>query len=479
MRPHVIFRYVGIVLLFNALFLLIAAAIAGFHHASDFFPLLYSAIVAVLFGVFPLLFVPSTTYISNDEGLVIVVSSWLLSCLIGVLPYILYGSELTFTNAWFESVSGFTTTGSSILTDVEALPLGLLFWRSATHWIGGIGIIVFVLAVLPSIGQAAMVLSRSEISPLAMDNFQHRTQKTLQILLVVYVGLTFLETISLMICGMDVLDAATHSMATIATGGFSTKNLSIAHFDSVAIEVVVILFMILSGVHFGLLFLAATGNIRKIWQSASVRYYIGSMAVGTLLVMLSIHEEIYIKWLDALRYAAFQIISLGTSTGFATTDTAVWPAFAILIMIFFTLQCACTGSTSGGIKAERMVIFWKSIRVRIAKLKHPKAIIPLKIEGAVVNDDVVTTSLLFIVAYIGIVFLATGFLTAFGVDLLSAFSGSAAAMGNVGPGFGMVSSLGNYSQLPVAGKWVLTVVMLLGRLEIFGIFLFFMVKTWK
>jgi trk system potassium uptake protein TrkH len=201
--------------------------------------------------------------------------------------------------------------------------------------------------------------------------------------------------------------------------------------------------------------------------------------VGVVLVTIGIHGNIYKDWADALRYASFQTISLGTSTGFATADSAGWPPFAILLMIYFTLQCACSGSTSGGIKVERIVILLKSIRVRIIKLKHPKAVVSLKIEEAFVNDDVLTTSLLFICVYLLIVFLSTLFLAAFGVDIISAFSGSAAAMGNVGPGFGTVSSLANYSHLPGAAKWELTIVMLLGRLEIFGLLLYFSIRSLK
>ena len=207
-------------------------------------------------------------------------------------------------------------------------------------------------------------------------------------------------------------------------GGFSTKNLSIAYYDSIAIELVIIVFMILSGIHFGLLFLAASGKFRAIWQSTVVRYYVGALLVGVVLVTIGIHGNIYKDWADALRYASFQTISLGTSTGFATADSAGWPPFAILLMIYFTLQCACSGSTSGGIKVERIVILLKSIRVRIIKLKHPKAVVSLKIEEAFVNDDVLTTSLLFICVYLLIVFLSTLFLAAFGVDIISAFSGT-------------------------------------------------------
>jgi trk system potassium uptake protein TrkH len=479
MRPHIIFRYVGIVLLFNGFFLSVAAAISFFHHQSDFLPLLYSAAITILFGIFPLIYVPPSTQINNNEGLFIVVSSWLLSCLIGILPYILYGGEFTLVNAWFESVSGFTTTGSSILTNVEALPFGLLFWRAATHWIGGIGIIVFVLAVIPAIGQASMLLSRSEISQLAMKNFQYRTRKILKIVLSVYLSLTFLETILLIFCGMGMFDALTHSFSTIATGGFSTKNLSIAYFDSPAIELVIIVFMILSGIHFGILYAAASGKIREMWQSSTIRFYVGAMFVGVIAVTLYIHGTIFEKWTEALRQSAFQVVSLGTSTGFATTDTGRWPAFTIMILIYFTLQCACSGSTSGGIKVERMLIFWKSVRTKIKKLKYPKAVVPLKMDNSFIPEEVVTTSLLFIALYLASLFLSTLLLTAMGVDIMSAFSGTAACMGNVGPGFGTVSSLANYSQLPEAGKVVLTVVMLLGRMEIFGLILFLSAGNWK
>jgi trk system potassium uptake protein TrkH len=477
MRPHIILRYAGVVLLFNALFLLLSAGISALHRDSALLPLAYSAIVALLFGLFPLIFVPATQDISNDEGLVIVVASWLLSCLVGLLPYVMWGGEFTFTNAWFESVSGFTTTGSSILTDVEALPPGLLFWRAATHWIGGIGIIVFVLSVLPGIGRAAMVLYKSEISPLAADNFQYRTKKTLQILLVVYVGLTVAETLALLVCGMTVFDAVTHAFATIATGGFSTKNLSIAYFHSVPIEIVIMVFMLLSGVHFGLLFAAASGPIRRIWTPSVVRYYLAAMAVGIVLVAWKVHHSIFPNWLQSLRYASFQVISLGTTTGFASADSGPWPAFAQLILIFFTLQGACAGSTSGAIKVDRVIVFWKSILNQIKKLKHPRSVLALKIDNTVVASAVVEGSVLYISLYLAVVFASTLLLTAIGVDSLTAFSGSAATMGGVGPGFGMVSSLANYSGIPTAGKWIFSMTMLLGRLEIFGLIVFFMLKT--
>jgi trk system potassium uptake protein TrkH len=479
MRLGIILRYSGYILIFNGIFLLISAIISLANSDTAWFPLVYSCAISTLFGVFPIIFVPPTTDIRNQEGFVIVVSSWLLSCLIGAIPYILWGGEFTFTNGWFESVSGFTTTGSTILSDVEAVPLGLLFWRSATHWIGGIGIIIFMLSVLPSMGRAGMILYRSEMSSLASDSFRHQTKRTLRILFYVYVGLTVLETIALLCCGMGIFDSITHAFGTIATGGFSTKNASIAHYHSVAVETVVMVFMVLSGMHFGLLFLVITGRVSDLWKSTVIRYYVAALVLGTLVTALNIHGTVFNEWEEALRYAAFQVLSLGTSTGFATTDTSVWPSFAQLTLMFFTFQCACVGSTSGGIKADRFVLFWKAIAKRVLKIKHPRAVVVMKINKTTIDNDTLQSSILYISLYVATVFFSSLLLTFLGVDGLSAFSGSAATMGNVGPGFGIVGSVGNFSQIPDMGKWILTGTMLLGRLEIFGLLLLFMIRSWK
>lgn len=479
MRPHIIFRYCGFVFLFNAIFLGVSFVISAVDSDAALFPLLYSTIISIVFGIFPFIYVPSTDKITNKEGLVILISSWLLSCIIGIIPYLLWGNGFTLTDAWFESVSGFTTTGSTIFKNVEALPLGLLFWRASTHWIGGIGIIIFMLSVLPSLGKAGITLYKSEMSSLAMSNFHYRTRKALQILGVTYVGLTAAEIIGLTICGMGLFDAVTHSFATIATGGFSTKNLSIAYFRSIPIESLIMVFMILSGIHFGLLFSATRGNLSSVWKSSLVRYYILALLIGIFLTTVAIHGHPFNSWVEALRYASFQIISLGTSTGFSTTNTGIWPAFAQLMLIFFTLQCACAGSTSGGIKVDRILIFWKSLIKRIRQIMHPHAVISPKIDGIPLEEDIIEGSILYIVLYMITLFISTLLLSALNVDTLTAFSASAATMGNVGPGFGLVSSMSNFSQLPDTGKWILTGTMLLGRLEVFSLILFVMVRSWK
>jgi trk system potassium uptake protein TrkH len=479
MRLQVILRYVGIILLINAVFLFLSAAISFLKGDSAFFSLSYTFLISVLFGVFPFVFVPPAKEISSQEGFAILVSSWLLACLFGMVPYMMWGGEFSMTNAWFESVSGFTTTGSSILTDIEALPDGLLFWRSATHWIGGVGIIVFALAVMPSMGKVGMALYRTEVSPLAAMNFKLQTKKTLEIIMYVYAGLTVLQTVALLFCGLPLFDAVTHSFATIATGGFSTKNLSVAHYGSAAVEVVIMIFMILSGINFGLLFMAVSGRVRALFTSTVFRYYVIALFVGVVLSVINIHGTIFTGWPDALRYGSFQIISIATSTGFATTDSNVWPPFVQLLLLFFTLQCACSGSTSGGIKADRMVIFWHAVKKRIKKIEHPHVVMKSKIDHIAIEDDILEASLLFLVLYIAIVFLSSVLLSAMGLDIMTAFSASAATMGNVGPGFGMVGSTGNFSQIPELGKWILTGNMLLGRLEIYGIFLFLLLRFWR
>ncbi|WKZ69171.1 MAG: TrkH family potassium uptake protein [Melioribacteraceae bacterium] len=479
MRLYFVLRYVGLVLLIDALFLLISAFVGLAYGDNSFGVLFYSAVVTALFGLFPLIFVPPADNITQTEGLFIVVASWILTCIVGMLPYVMWGGEFTLSNAWFESVSGFTTTGSSILTDIEKLPYGLLFWRSVTHWLGGMGIIMFVLSVLPSLGSASMILYRTEMSPVAQDNFKQTAKKTLRIVLMVYVGLTFLQTIFLMIFGMNLFDAITHSFGTIATGGFSPKNLSVAYYDSLGIEIVIIVFMILSGLHFGLLFTTFFEGSLNIFKSTIVRYYLFIMIAGIAIVTFNTYGSNYSNFTDALRYSAFQVISLGTSTGFATTNSSVWPALSQILLMFFALQCATAGSTSGGIKADRFVMLFKAIGKQLKLLRHPRAIISLKIGNKNIKDEDSFLGILYIVVYLLIVFVGGLLLVAFNVDPLEAFTGTIAAAGNVGPGLGEVGSTGNFSMIPNVGKWILSAVMLLGRLEIYGVILFFLPQTWK
>ncbi|TFH01011.1 MAG: TrkH family potassium uptake protein [Calditrichales bacterium] len=479
MKLYTVLRYTALALLLNAAFMFISSVIAFYNQDAAFMPLFYSAIITLLFGIFPLIFVPPSTRISNKEGLLIVVLSWFLSCLVGSFPFVLFGGPFSFTNAWFESVSGFTTTGSTILQNIEILPASLLFWRAATQWIGGIGIIIFVMAVLPFVGMAEVVLFRSEVSSMVRENFHHRARKAIQILAGVYIGLTLLETIFLMFAGMNLFDAITHSFTTIATGGFSSKNASVAFYQSPVIEIIIIIFMFLSGIHFALLFTGVTGNFRDFFKSSVVRYYFGALAIGTLVVFFNMGGFSSEDWPGVLRSAAFNLVSVGTSTGFASADTNYWPGLSQMLLIFFGLQCACSGSTSGGIKADRIVLLLKSFARQIKLVMHPNAVIPVRIDDNAIDEDTVNKSILYVAVYMLVIFIATLFLTLLDVNLLDAFTGTVATMGNVGPGLGEVGSIGNFSHIPELGKWIFSITMLMGRLEIYAFFIFFTPTQWK
>jgi trk system potassium uptake protein len=393
---------------------------------------------------------------------------------------LMWGGEFHPVNAWFESVSGFTTTGSSILSEIESLPKGLLFWRSATHWIGGMGVILFALLILPQASVMKVILLHTEISTLAKANFAYRAKKTLQILALVYIGLTLLETLLLALSGMSVFDALNHSFATIATGGFSTRNSSVASFGSPTIEMIIMFFMLLSGIHFGLIFQTVTLNRKSnIFRSTIARNYLLFMIAGVVVVAMKLWADGYYDLGASFRYGAFQVISLGSTTGFATADTNPWPQFTQIVLIYFTIQCAMAGSTSGGLKFDRVFIFLKSIGRQIKQMRHPRAVFTTKIDGKVVDASMESMVAIFIGSYLLILLISTVGLSLFNIDLYSAFTASAATLGNVGPGFNRVSSLGNFGDLPSAAKLILSSNMILGRLEIFGIFTVLFARTWR
>jgi len=287
------------------------------------------------------------------------------------------------------------------------------------------------------------------------------------------------ETVLLYLFGMSLFDAVTHAFGTVATGGFSTKNDSIGHFNSLAIEIVVIVFMFLSGMHFGVLYNIFTFKRVKWYKSSVLKFYFFSILVGVLLITISVKGTNYQTWGESLRFSAFQLVSLASTTGFATADTTLWPPFSIMILLYFLFQCACAGSTAGGIKVDRMVIFFKSMRRQVKKLQHPQAVIPLRIDGNPIDEETVHSVLLFIVLYILILFVNGLLITTMGVDIMTAFSASAATISTAGPGFGVVGSESNFASIPDLGKLLLTFNMLLGRLEIFGLMLIFFVRSWR
>lgn len=481
MNLSVVARNIGIALLSNAVFMflgVIVSIVYGFD--SSFSPLLLSGVITLIAGLFPLVFVRKSNSINAKEGFTIVVFAWVLSCLFGMLPYVLWGGEFTLINAWYESVSGYTTCGGTILSDVESLPKGLLFWRSSTHFLGGLGIVVFMLLVLPSVSSFSKRLKDVETSSLSQENYRFRTKQTIYVMFSVYFGITIAETLCLMLAGMDFFNAINHAFSTVATGGFSTLNDSVKGFDSVLIEYIIIFFMLLSGLHFGLIYSSVTTRSLKIFRSPVVRYYIACVLVFSVAIAVNLlAAKVETNWGEAISHSLFQAVSVSTSTGFATSEISTWPNFAMLLMLFLMIQGACSGSTTGGVKADRFLIFFKSIKAQLKKYVHPNAVMPVKVGKHTVDYDLVSSVNLFILFYFLILFAGTLILTLLGVGMEDAVSSVISNMGNVGVAFGDVGSFGNYGYFPAAAKFVLALLMLIGRFEIFSFIVIFVIYKWR
>ncbi|MDD2538078.1 MAG: potassium transporter TrkG [Bacteroidales bacterium] len=475
MRIQVIARNMGLVLLVNALFMVIAVIVSALYgFDTGFSPLLLSAIITATIGSFPYIFVKKTGDVATREGYVIVVLSWGISCLFGMLPYLLWGGEFSLINAWYESVSGYTTTGGTILTYVEAVPHSLLFWRASTHWIGGMGVVLFMLLILPEVSSIRLRLSKIEISALSQESYRFRAKETVRVIAYVYFGLTLLEIIALSLAGMSLFDAVCHSFATIATGGFSTRTASIAYYDSVLIETILLVFMCLSTLHFGMIFLLVAKGSVILFKSPVIRYYIvSSLIVGVLVSVNLWFTGTFDSLGESFRHGIFQTFSLVSTTGFATTDSSVWPYFSILLLLFLTLQGGCSGSTTGGIKSDRILIAFYSIKSHITKRLHPKSVVPTRVGGQALDPDMVSGVNLFIILYLLCLFVVALLLSLTGLDIMDAVSASFAHIGNIGPGFGNVGSMSNYSAFNGFSKFILSLVMIMGRIELFGFFILF------
>ena len=481
MRVHVVIRYIGMVLQFIAAFMLASAIVSMLNgYDSGYYPLLLSSFMTALLGTFPLFFAENVTEINTKEGYGIVVGSWLVASVVGTFPYLIWGGEFTIVNAWFESVSGFTTTGASILNDIEFLPRGLLFWRASSAWIGGIGVVMFALVILPSMGKSRHILTSVEMSSMAKDNFHYRSKVIFRILIMIYTGLTLATTLGLKYAGMTWFDAVTHAMSSCGTCGFSTKNLSVAFWDNPWIEAILMTAMTLSAIHFGILYATLTGRRNNIFRSEVVRTFIGMMTIISVVMSFSLLSEgVYDSWGESLRHSVFQVVSVTTTSGFATADTNTWTPLAIMLLIISSVVCGCAGSTSGGMKVDRMLIASKIIRNRMMVQLHPNAVIRTKVDGAVQDEGVQSLVMTFIVAYIMTVLLGTIVYTIFGLDLVTSLTASIACVSNVGPGFGEVGSMDNFSALPALLKLNSTLLMLIGRLEIFGFIQLLFIRSWR
>lgn len=482
MNLRIVSRNIGLALIFNAFFMFLSMMVSiVYDFDSSFSPLLLSGFITAMAGIFPLIFVRKSENINIKEGFTIIILSWILSCLFGMLPYLLWGGgEFSMMNAWYESVSGYTTTGSTILRDIESLPHGLLFWRSSTHFLGGIGVVIFMLLILPSASTFRMRLSKMEISSLSQENYKFKTKQTIKIISSVYVGLTVLAFILLKIAGMGWFDAINHAFSVVSTGGFSTKNLSILYYHSLPIEIIMSLFMLLASLHFGLLYNSVVTRSFKIFKSPVIKFYLVTLAIFALFIALDLYFTGHTNNLfTAFRHSIFQTLSMATTNGFATADTTLWPNISILLLIYLSIQCGCSGSTTGGIKSDRVLIFLKSFKAQLKKHVHPNAVVPVRVGNHVIDKDIAVASAMYILIYVAFIFMGAMIFSLSGMDFIDSFSSSVAHMGNVGPAFGSVGVFDNYDHIPLFAKFISTIQMLLGRLEIYPLLMIFVIYKWR
>ncbi len=467
--------------------MLFSAVCSLFYNDGSIVAILYSVGITVGVGSLLIMISKETAsilgdaqidYINPKEAMAIVSLGWTVISMFGALPFYL-SDVCSFSDAFFESVSGFTTTGSSILTDIESVSKSLLFWRSFTQWLGGMGIIVLSLAILPFLGVGGMQLFKAEVPSPLPDKLTPRLTDSAKILWYVYILLSIAEVILLLFGGMDLYDSLCHTFTTMPTGGFSTKNSSVAHFNSSYIDYVILIFMVLAGINFSLHYQILRGKPLIFWRDSECRLFLLLVLGLTLLVTLNIHGHVYDNLFKSVQYASFQVVSIITTTGYATANYELWPGLSHIIIFICMFIGASAGSTGGGMKCARIIVCCKYCYREIFSLIHPSSISHIKMNGIVVQNHVVRSIMGFITLYLGLFVICSIFLAAMGVDMLTALSSVATCIGNVGPGFGAIGPTENFSSLPLFGKWLLAWCMLIGRLEIYTMIILFVPEFWR
>ncbi|TVZ56960.1 trk system potassium uptake protein TrkH [Lutibacter sp. Hel_I_33_5] len=490
----IIYRFLGLTAVLNGIFMFIAVPFSLFNDEEAVWGILNAGIITIFIGLLLYFFnKPTNTNIQKKEGYLIVTLGWLTLSFTGMLPYLLSGSIPNFTNAFFETISGYSTTGSSILTDIEAMPKGILFWRSATHWIGGMGIIVLTIAILPLLGIGGMQLFMAEAPGPSADKLHPRITDTAKRLWLIYVTLTFAEFFLLKLAGMTWFDAINHAMATVSTGGFSTKNSSLAFYNGLPfVQYIVIFFMLVAGTNFVLTYFALKGKVKKMIESEEFRYYLfGILGISAIIAVIIFffqdpnlqstigHPMVFGKTESAIRHALFQVTSIITTTGFVSADFTMWSFFATGIFFALFFVGGSAGSTSGGIKIVRHIVMLKNSFLEFKKALHPNAIIPVRYDTKAVGQNIVFNILSFFIIYMLIFIISSVILTFLGLDFMSALGAAASSLGNIGPAIGSVSPVDNFNHLTSGAKWFCSFLMLIGRLELFTVLILFTPFFWR
>ena len=480
MKIKVVLHIVGLLQVFVGLTMLLPVACAFLYHEPQIWSLLWSVAITVAGGALLSGLTREEEDIRVREGFAIVSLGWVATAAFGSLPFIISGSIPSITDAYFATLSGFTTTGASILTDIESMPRSILLWRSQTQWLGGMGIIVLSIAILPFLGVGGMQLFRAEVPGPTPDRLKPRISQTAGLLWMVYLLLTALEMLLLILGGMGPFDALNHSFTTMATGGFSTRNLSVGHYNTAFIQYVVIFFMFMAGVNFSLHYRCLTSLGPKVYsRDREWVFYVIILSGATAAVFLQnlMAGESFVE--KTFRDSLFQVVSITTTTGYATADFDAWTPLGRLMLMALMFVGGCAGSTGGGMKVIRLLLLLKHGKTEIRKLLHSRAVFLVKVGRINVRSDVMLNVLGFFNLYIALFIFCSFIMAALGLDIITATSSVAATLGNIGPGLGEVGPMLNYSAVPLVGKWVLCVCMLLGRLEIFTVIILFMPEVWK
>lgn len=472
-------RYIlGKMLGAEAVLLLLPALVGMLYKESS--AVFFIATAAVLAAIYLMIGrkKPENTVIYAKEGLVVVALAWVMWSFFGAMPFFLSGSIPNFLDAFFETVSGFTTTGSSILKDVEALPKGMMFWRSFTHWVGGMGVLVFVMVITTLDKKNSMHLMRAEVPGPEKDKLLPKSRSTAQLLYGMYFVLTVVETVLLLAGGLSLYDSLIHAFGTAGTGGFSNYAASVAHFNSAYVDGVITVFMILFGVNFNLYFFLLLKDVKSVYKNEELRTYLGIIAAAILAITISI-SHMYDSIGEAFRYAAFQVGSIITTTGYATTDYNLWPEFSKCILLILMVIGACASSTGGGIKVSRAIIVMKSIGREMRQMSHPKSVNIVKVNDKKLGADTIRNVYVYLMAYVVIIIISVLIVSLDNFDFGTTFSSVIATLNNIGPGIGAVGPMGNFADFSPLSKVVFCLNMLAGRLEIFPFIMLFSVSAWR
>lgn len=473
---------IGLLLMINSVFMLLPIPFSFYFGQKDWLDLLISAGITSATGI--CLWFASKKSIKKQElhkrdGYLVVTLGWLFMSLFGSFPYLISGYIPDLTSAFFETISGYSTTGASVLTDIESVPKGILLWRSLTQWIGGMGIIVLTVAILPVLGIGGMQLFVAEAPGISPDKLKPRIADTAKRLWIIYLGLTVIEMFLLMIGGMTFYDALNHSLTTMSSGGFSTKNASVAHFSSPFIQYVIIIFMFMAGTNFTITYFALKGKFQKIWENDEFKYYFMSVFVFGIAITITILTATNLGVERSFRDALFQVVSIITTTGYVTADYTNWSSFATVCFFILMFFGASAGSTAGGVKIVRHIILLKNSFLELKRQLHPSAVIPVRLNKRAVTKDVTFNILAFIMIYIMIFAVFSILMALIGVDFDTAIGSVATCLGNIGPGIGKVGPVDNFHGIPALGKWLLSFLMLVGRLELFTVLILFSPYYWK